>query len=232
MNRFDYRDSRARRRSARVAMLAAGGLIGAVALTGCSAGQVAQTAMQQSAVDGNQAVINNVALRNVRIQALQTGDFLRPGATVDLVLVAVNQSPDITDKLVGITTDIGKVTVTGDPTLHASGVLFVGSQNGQSKKSDRAVENGISCMSCHARGMILKDDQVRPHVLGNPAAFSKEDRDTILALYPPREKFAELIQKDSQRFKDAVARTGAQLSASEPVGTALTTSLASWTLSV
>jgi hypothetical protein len=144
VNRFDHRDSRARRRSAKVAMLAAGGLIGAVALTGCSAGQVAQTAMQQSAVDGNQAVINNVALRNVRIQALQTGDFLRPGATVDLVLVAVNQSPDITDKLVGITTDIGKVTVTGDPVLPASGVLFIGGPNSQHKNAVDAVENAHS----------------------------------------------------------------------------------------
>ena len=143
MNRFDYRDSkpRASRRSARVAALAAGGLIGAVALAGCSAGQVSQTSMQQSAVDGNQAVINNVALRNVRIQALQTGDFLRPGATVDLVLVVVNQSPDVTDKLVGITTDIGKVTVTGDPTLPAGGTLFVGAPNGQNKKAVDAVED-------------------------------------------------------------------------------------------
>jgi hypothetical protein len=146
VNRFDYRDSKSHlsRRSAKLAALAAGALIGAGAIAGCSAGQVSQTSMQKSAVDGNQAVINNVALRNVHIQALQTGDFLRPGATVDLVLVAVNQSPDITDKLVGITTDIGKVTVTGDPTLHASGVLFVGSQNGQSKKSDNAVENADS----------------------------------------------------------------------------------------
>jgi copper(I)-binding protein len=146
VNRFDYRDlkSRSSRRSAKLTALAASALIGAGAIAGCSAGQVSQTAMQQSAVDGNQAVINNVALRNVRIQAPQTSDFLRPGATVDLVLVAVNQSPDITDKLVGITTDIGKVTVTGDPTLHASGVLFVGSQNGQSKKSDNAVENADS----------------------------------------------------------------------------------------
>jgi len=146
VNRFDYRVSKPRssRRSAKLAALAAGAVIGAGAIAGCSAGQVSQTSMQQSAVDGNQAVINNVALRNIRIQALQSGDFLRPGATVDLVLVAVNQSPDITDKLVGITTDIGKVTVTGDPTLHPSGVLFVGSQNGQSKKSDSAVENGDS----------------------------------------------------------------------------------------
>ena len=140
MNRFDYRVPRSRR-SAKLARLAASAVIGAVALSGCGAGQLSQTAMQQSAVDGNQAVVKNVALRNVRIQALQTGDYLRPGDTVDLVLVAVNQSPDITDKLVGITTDIGKVTVTGDPTLHASGVLFVGDQNGQPKKADDAIEN-------------------------------------------------------------------------------------------
>jgi hypothetical protein len=146
VNRFDYPDSKSRssRRSAKLAALAAGAVIGAGAIASCSVGQVSQTAMQQSAVDGNQAVINNVALRNVHIQALQTGDFLQPGATLDLVLVAVNQSPDITDKLIGITTDIGKVTVMGDPTLHASGVLFVGSQNGQSKKSDHAVENADS----------------------------------------------------------------------------------------
>jgi len=137
VNRFDYRDSKPRsnRRSNRVAALAAGGLIGAVALAGCSAGQLSQTASQESAVDGNSAVINNVALRNVRIQAQQNSDFLRPGATVDLVLVVVNQSPDVTDKLVGISTDIGKVTVTGDPILPVGGTLFVGTPNGMKKKA-------------------------------------------------------------------------------------------------
>ncbi|MCV7330670.1 hypothetical protein H7J81_11215 [Mycobacterium cookii] len=123
-------------------MLAAGAVIGAVTVTGCGAGQLSQTAMQQSAVDGNAAVVKNVALRNVRIQAAQTGDFLRPGATVDLVLVAVNQSPDTADKLIGVTTDIGTVTVTGDPTLPPSGVLFFGAQNGQTKQADRAIEAG------------------------------------------------------------------------------------------
>jgi copper(I)-binding protein len=144
VNRFENRvsSSRSSRRSAKLAVLASGALIGALAMSGCSAGQIAQTSMQQSAVDGNQATVKNVALRNVHIQAVQTGDYLRPGATVDLVLIAVNQSPDITDKLVGITTDIGKVTVTGDPTLPASGVLFVGGQNGQTKRADKAVESG------------------------------------------------------------------------------------------
>lgn len=133
MNRFDYRDSKPR--SSRVAALAAAGLIGALALAGCSAGQLSQTASQESAVDGNAAVINNVALRNVRIQAQQNTDFLRPGATVDLVLVVVNQSPDVADKLVGVTTDIGKVTVTGDPTLPAGGTLFVGTPSSLNRKA-------------------------------------------------------------------------------------------------
>jgi copper(I)-binding protein len=142
VKRFDYRDSKPRSNghSARVAALAAGGLIGAAALAGCSAGQLSQTASQQSAVDGTSAVIKNVALRNVRIQAAQNTDFLRPGATVDLVLVVINQSPDVTDKLVGISTDIGKVTVTGDPTLPAGGTLFVGTPNGQNRKAVHAVE--------------------------------------------------------------------------------------------
>jgi copper(I)-binding protein len=142
VNRFDYRDSKPR--SSRVAALAATGLIGALALAGCSAGQISQTASQESAVDGNAAVINNppssIALRNVRIQAQQNTDFLHPGANVDLVLVVVNQSPDVADKLVGITTDIGKVTVTGDATLPAGGTLFVGTPSGQNNKAVNAVE--------------------------------------------------------------------------------------------
>lgn len=123
------------RLSTPVAVRAAAGLVVAIALTGCGSGQLSQTASQASAVDGSQTVINNVALRNVHIQAVQTGDFLRPGAKVDLMLVAINQSPDITDKLVGITTDIGTVTVTGDPHLPAGGVLFVGTPDGQSHKA-------------------------------------------------------------------------------------------------
>ena len=54
------------------------------------------------------------------------------------------------------------------------------------QRPDRAVENGLSCMSCHARGMIDKADQVRDHVEKNAAAFARRDVETILALYPPR----------------------------------------------
>jgi copper(I)-binding protein len=101
------------------------------ALSGCGAGQVSQTAVQEPAVNGNRVTFNNVALRDIRIQAAQTGDFLQPGRTVDLVLVAVNESPDITDRLVSISSDIGTVTLSGDARLPAGGMLFIGAPEGQ-----------------------------------------------------------------------------------------------------
>ena len=45
--------------------LAACGLVGAVVLSGCSAGQVSQTAVQEAAVNGTSANIGEVAVRNV-----------------------------------------------------------------------------------------------------------------------------------------------------------------------
>jgi hypothetical protein len=103
----------------------------AALLSGCGAGQISQMATQEPAVNGNRVTINNVALRDIRMQAVQTGDFLRPGRTVDLVAVAVNQSPDIADRLVGITSDIGTVTVGGDGRLPAAGMLFIGAPDGR-----------------------------------------------------------------------------------------------------
>jgi hypothetical protein len=50
---------------------------------------------------------------------------------VDLVLVAVNLSANQADRLVGITSDIGAVTVSGDTRLPAGGSLFVGTPEGE-----------------------------------------------------------------------------------------------------
>ena len=65
---------------------------------------------------------------------------------------------------------------------------------------DRSVENGISCMTCHVRGLIPKSDQIRMHVERNPGAFSVAERETILALYPPEDRFGALLVKDNERF--------------------------------
>jgi copper(I)-binding protein len=114
-----------------LAALASIGLLAAT-LTGCGAGQISQMATQEPAVNGNRATINNVALRDIHIRANQSGDFIEPGKTVDLVLVAINQSPDVTDRLVGITSDVGTVTLAGgDGRLPASGMLFIGTPDGK-----------------------------------------------------------------------------------------------------
>lgn len=119
------------RASAISAGLAACGLAAAVALSGCSAGQVAQTATQAPAVNGTEATAGDITLRNIHLRAAQTTDYVQSGRDVELLFVASNASPDTSDKLVSITSDIGTVTLGGDTELPAGGVLVVGEPDGQ-----------------------------------------------------------------------------------------------------
>jgi copper(I)-binding protein len=119
------------RTSAVVAGLAACGLAATVALSGCSAGQVSQMATQEPAVNGTSANVGPISLRNVHLRAAQSTDYVQPGRDVELLFVAVNNSPDVNDKLVSIASDIGKVTLTGDTSVPANGVLAVGEPDGQ-----------------------------------------------------------------------------------------------------
>ena len=125
MNSFDIR-----RASVTRAGLVVGGLLVATALAGCGAGQISQTATQAPAVNGTTGTVNNITLRNVHIQAVEKGDALEPGSDVDLMFVASNLSADAADKLVGITSDVGPVTVTGDGTVPPNGILLVGTPDG------------------------------------------------------------------------------------------------------
>ena len=111
--------------------LAACGLAATMALSGCGAGQVSQTATQEAAVNGTSANIGKIAIRNAHLRADQTTDYVQPGREVELIFTATNDSPDVNDKLVSITSDIGTVTLSGDTTLPASGTLIVGSPDGQ-----------------------------------------------------------------------------------------------------
>jgi copper(I)-binding protein len=94
-------------------------------LTGCGSGQISQVAGQQAAVNGMSADAKNIALRNVHLLADQTSDFLVPGKVVPLVFVAANSSPDVDDKLVSITSDVGTVALSGDGAIPAGRALIV-----------------------------------------------------------------------------------------------------------
>jgi len=115
--------------------VAACGLAATVVLSGCSAGQVSQTAIQHPAVNGNNAWVGEpnygIALRNVHLIAPQTSDYVQPGSPVDLVFVAANGSAEEGDKLVSITSDVGNVSLTGDTEIEPAGTLVVGTPDGQ-----------------------------------------------------------------------------------------------------
>ncbi|OBK79786.1 hypothetical protein [Mycobacterium sp. 1164985.4] len=100
-------------------------------LVGCGSGQVSQMATQEPAVNGTSANVGEIALRNAHIRAEQVTDFVRPGKDVELIFVAANNSPDQADKLESITSDVGTVSLTGDTTVPAGGMLTVGAPDGQ-----------------------------------------------------------------------------------------------------
>src|SRR5262249_12278955 len=85
------------------------------------------------------------------------------------------------------------------------------------KRPDRAVEAGISCMACHARGINFKDDQIRAHVSKNRQAFRRKDAELVRALYVPKEKMHSLMEEDAERFRKAVEKTGNRVEGAEVV---------------
>lgn len=125
MNRFKSRGSVV------TVAVAAWGLAAATVLAGCSAGQISQTATQQAAVNGAAASVGEVALRNLHLRAQQDSDYVQPGTEVELLFVASNESPDEPDKLVSITSGVGKVSLTGDTSLPPMDTLIVGEPDGQ-----------------------------------------------------------------------------------------------------
>ncbi len=87
------------------------------------------------------------------------------------------------------------------------------------KRPDRAVEAGVSCMSCHVTGILPKADQLRDHLDKNPKAFSRAEAERIRALYPGKEAALRIMEEDMKRYAEAVARTGARVSRHEVVST-------------
>lgn len=103
--------TRRRRRLVSVAALAAGA---AIILSGCSAGQLAQTATQVAAINGNTAEVGNIALRNVHIVYPGSGDATinTKGGRAALALSIINTGETVPDELTGVTTDLGTAKIT------------------------------------------------------------------------------------------------------------------------
>ena len=87
------------------------------------------------------------------------------------------------------------------------------------KRPDRAVEAGVSCMSCHVTGILPKADQMIDHLAKNPKAFTRSEGDLIKALYPGKDKVLKFMEEDGKRYAETVAKTGAKVSKFEAVST-------------
>ena len=85
------------------------------------------------------------------------------------------------------------------------------------RRPDQRVETGISCMSCHARGLLFKADQLRGHVEKNAAVFGKPIVDTIRATHPRKTRFQAQIEEDNVRYLKAMAKLGVRDPDQEPV---------------
>lgn len=92
-------------------------------IVGCSAGQVAQTAGMEPAVNGNSAQAGDIALRDVMV-AFPDGDAYEAGDDAPLLLTIINTG-NKDDELVGVTSPAGQVEPIGNPKIPGRSTLRV-----------------------------------------------------------------------------------------------------------
>lgn len=76
----------------------------AVLATGCSAGQVAQTASQVPSVDGLAVDVGDIALRDITLE-LPSGGFYEAGDDARVLFVAVNENALEADRLLSVSSE-------------------------------------------------------------------------------------------------------------------------------
>ena len=69
------------------------------------------------------------------------------------------------------------------------------------------VINGISCISCHSKGIRLNDDHVREVAMGN-LALPAAARQTINAIYPGKDVVNEYFKRDTEAFLKTLESAG------------------------
>lgn len=98
--------------------------LGASLLTGCAAGQIAQTADQIAGVDGAQGTVGPIGVRDALL-AMPQGKNYPKGSQAPLMLWITNDAAT-SDTLTAITTSAGTVTISGNATVPAQSFLQVG----------------------------------------------------------------------------------------------------------
>ena len=80
--------------------------------------------------------------------------------------------------------------------------------------SNPAVRNGLSCIGCHTEGMKTFEDEVRPVVEKAPDGQVKAQ---ALRLYVEQPVMDALVEEDTERYREALEKTGGVFGGIEPV---------------
>ncbi|MCY3721536.1 MAG: leucine-rich repeat domain-containing protein [Candidatus Poribacteria bacterium] len=81
--------------------------------------------------------------------------------------------------------------------------------------NDPAVHNGLSCIGCHTEGMKTFEDEVRAAI--QQTRTPRFDKAHALRLYVEQATMDRLLAEDTQRYKDALEKTGGVFGGIEPV---------------
>jgi hypothetical protein len=137
------RPAPAARRLTRAALVI-GAVVGTVALGGCGAGQVAQTAYQANASGGTTVNANGIAIRDAQIAFGETpegGAVHRAGGNAPLEMHVINESPQ-NDRLVSASSPIAaSVQISGQSELPAGVEMVIGGESGTGGQTEPGAAN-------------------------------------------------------------------------------------------
>ncbi|GAA4699990.1 hypothetical protein GCM10023215_43350 [Pseudonocardia yuanmonensis] len=148
---------------------------GALLLSGCGAGQIAQTAEQVAAVGGTGGTVGDVAVRNAEIAwpggLAPTGAVYPKGGEALVEMVIVNDGAT-TDRLLSASSEAGtQVVVTGEQVLAPQLPLVAGDQG------DVAAIPGAKRITMQIAG--LRDDVVAGRTYPLTLVFERAGRLTV-----------------------------------------------------
>jgi hypothetical protein len=84
-------------------------------------------------------------------------------------------------------------------------------------QDDFVARTSVSCSNCHAQGFNPVVDEVGPFVLENRRRFVRDDFEAVTEIYLEPAAFAEVIERDSSVFLQALERAGLPTTGSDPV---------------
>ncbi|MGI8417149.1 MAG: copper chaperone PCu(A)C [Nakamurella sp.] len=118
------REPRSGARRGGVKVLAAVSLGAALLLSGCAAGQISQTAQEVAAIDGGNATVGDIGVRNALLATPDAANYAK-GSNVKLLLVLSNDGT-AADTLTSISTPAaGSVKLSGAITLPAQSLVTI-----------------------------------------------------------------------------------------------------------